>query len=463
MDTNSLSIEKFKGPKYRRLYDALDRAIRSGMLRPGARLPPVRELAWQLKITPGTVARAYQLATDDGLLEATVGRGTFVRSAERSLADMPANDIASLDNDQHLNFRNGHIIDVGQSALMADILREIAGSDSFDLGRYAQTSELHSCQQAATDWLIGRGINARSSDLILTHGGHNAVMVALISILHGRDPVIVTSNLVYPGFRQSARICRASLIGVDSDADGICPDQLEAVCRKHRPQALLVSSNVHNPTCVQTPTHRREAIAALARKYDFQIIEDDVYGTLIENPPTGYDVMCPDRTWYATSLSKCFAAGVRIGFLQCPPGKGELGTRVMQGMSLSISHLLTRMTEQLLNSGAIVDFARRLASENTARVEIARQILANWDVQSRYGVNLIWIRKPDRWTSGAFLTMCERRGVMVAPGDNFTLPGDRAPNSVRLTLSGAPDFPALHAGLKTVDAVLRSGPQGMLT
>ena len=98
MDTNSLSIEKFKGPKYRRLYDALDRAIRSGMLRPGARLPPVRELAWQLKITPGTVARAYQLATDDGLLEATVGRGTFVRSAERSLADMPANDIASLDN-----------------------------------------------------------------------------------------------------------------------------------------------------------------------------------------------------------------------------------------------------------------------------------------------------------------------------------------------------------------------------
>ena len=52
---------------------------------------------------------------------------------------------------------------------------------------------------------------------------------------------------------------------------------------------------------------------------------------------------------------------------------------------------------------------------------------------------------------------------MVAPGDNFTLPGDRAPNSVRLTLSDAPDFPALQAGLKTVDAVLRSGPQGMLT
>ena len=74
MDTKSiLSLEQRSGPKYRRLFDAIESSIRLGVLPKGARLPPVRTLAYQLKITPGTVARAYQLATDEGLLAATVG------------------------------------------------------------------------------------------------------------------------------------------------------------------------------------------------------------------------------------------------------------------------------------------------------------------------------------------------------------------------------------------------------
>jgi DNA-binding GntR family transcriptional regulator len=71
-------LTQFEGPKYLALSHALRDAVRKGDLPEGTRLPPVRELAWQLAITPGTVARAYQIVTQEGLLEATVGRGTFV-------------------------------------------------------------------------------------------------------------------------------------------------------------------------------------------------------------------------------------------------------------------------------------------------------------------------------------------------------------------------------------------------
>ncbi|MDN5567262.1 MAG: GntR family transcriptional regulator, partial [Paracoccus sp. (in: a-proteobacteria)] len=50
------------GPKFRALANALRLAARSGELAPGTRLPPMRDLAWRLKVTTGTVARAYQLA-----------------------------------------------------------------------------------------------------------------------------------------------------------------------------------------------------------------------------------------------------------------------------------------------------------------------------------------------------------------------------------------------------------------
>ncbi|WP_461307644.1 GntR family transcriptional regulator, partial [Albidovulum sp.] len=79
MDTIWLpDLRHHDGPKYLALTRCLREAVRDGSLPEGARLPPVRELAWRLGMTPGTVARAYQIATQEGLLEAAVGRGTFV-------------------------------------------------------------------------------------------------------------------------------------------------------------------------------------------------------------------------------------------------------------------------------------------------------------------------------------------------------------------------------------------------
>ena len=70
--------------KYIVLIQSLRAAVRSGELSVGFKLPPVRELAWQLGITPGTVARAYKMAVAEGLVETTVGRGTFVSEGERA-------------------------------------------------------------------------------------------------------------------------------------------------------------------------------------------------------------------------------------------------------------------------------------------------------------------------------------------------------------------------------------------
>ena len=77
-DTNVIQVSfgEDSRPKYAVLESAVRAAIDRGALPPGTRLPPVRELAWKIGVTPGTVARAYSRLTDKGILSAAVGRGT---------------------------------------------------------------------------------------------------------------------------------------------------------------------------------------------------------------------------------------------------------------------------------------------------------------------------------------------------------------------------------------------------
>src|SRR3569623_1843698 len=72
------TLEDSARPLVERLLGALERDIRSGVLPPGQRLPPQRELAWFLKVSLGTVTKAYAEAERRGLTQATVGRGTYV-------------------------------------------------------------------------------------------------------------------------------------------------------------------------------------------------------------------------------------------------------------------------------------------------------------------------------------------------------------------------------------------------
>jgi GntR family transcriptional regulator len=65
-------------PAYRQLVDQVHDAVRLGLLRPGDRLPSVREVVGQVMINPNTVLRAYRELEADGTVEAVQGRGTFI-------------------------------------------------------------------------------------------------------------------------------------------------------------------------------------------------------------------------------------------------------------------------------------------------------------------------------------------------------------------------------------------------
>lgn len=67
-------------PVYAQLVEQIEQQVRSGALRPGDQLPTVRQLAAQLRINFNTVARAYRLLDQAGLISTQQGRGTYIVS-----------------------------------------------------------------------------------------------------------------------------------------------------------------------------------------------------------------------------------------------------------------------------------------------------------------------------------------------------------------------------------------------
>lgn len=70
-------------PIYRQLADQINAQVRSGALKTGTQLPTVREMAEKLRLSPGTVKKAYDCLQEMGDIEMTRRRGTFVKYVHR--------------------------------------------------------------------------------------------------------------------------------------------------------------------------------------------------------------------------------------------------------------------------------------------------------------------------------------------------------------------------------------------
>lgn len=74
-----MKIEPNSGiPIYLQIVDWIKNAALYGRYRHGDRIPPVRELALELRINPNTVAKAYRILQDEGWLESRPGGGNFI-------------------------------------------------------------------------------------------------------------------------------------------------------------------------------------------------------------------------------------------------------------------------------------------------------------------------------------------------------------------------------------------------
>ncbi len=450
------SLDGRAGPKYRAVAESIREAIAGGDLPLGAKLPPVRDLAWRLSITPGTVARAYTILTDDGVLESHVGRGTFVagRPAPAARPDVP---LFVKDNSGVVDLRSSPVPDVGQGRIIARMLSRIAANSNYTDYPSAETD--HGARSAVADW-IGQDVAGRVTpeDVVLAHGAQNAILIALQSLLTGPAPVILTEELTYPGVRHAARLLRAKVVPVAMDRDGIRPDALEEACRAHGGQVLVTAAMVHSPTTRCTPLARKQELAALARRFQLQVLEDDCFrlGDFGEAP--AYRAMLPERGWYLSSLTKSVSSSLRFGFMVCPSDRADAARSAAQSSFYGLPQPIIDLGEALIRSGEAARIRQDVLAADRHRVQLAVNALGGWDIEWRPDVPFVWLKLPRGWRPSTFMAACEARGVRIKSADEFALEDGLAPSAVRIACNSTGSESEYQAALTTMARLLENPP-----
>jgi len=419
-------------------------------------MPPVRDLAWSLGITPGTVARAYKMAAEEGLVDTVVGRGTFVSGG--LVTDPVPEPLISIVQPEYLDFRAVRVPELGQGRLIRETLAGLGPDKEAGYTDYPTDETDLAARQAVADWIgPDRAGRIGAQDIVLGLGAQNSVIMALQTILHGAHPVILTEALAYPGVRHAGRLLRAQLIGVEMDGQGIRPDRLEDALKRHGGQALLTASEVHSPTTQRTTMARRQEIAELARRYQLQIIEDDCHCVTRPDEPA-YRGICPERAWFISSLTKSVSPALRFGYAAAPRGQAEIARQVAQSSFYGLPQPILDICAELLNSGAAEEIRAGVEQSYVERVRIAVNILGQWDITWRPEAPFLWLKLPQGWRGSTFARACESERIRIKPADEFALPDGHAPNAVRLALTAAVPRSDFETALEKMSTMLARPP-----
>ena len=454
------------GPKYKAVAETIRREVAAGRLSQGDKLPPVRELAWQFKITPGTVARAYSILTEEGLLFAEVGRGTFVAGPRSVQADAPYVPI-EIDAVPHnsprevyrVNMLSPVLPSIGQADLIREALAEVAIDPPSGVMHYPGRPNTKPAQEAAFEWLRGCPLGEiTAEDVVLTLGGQHAIMLVMQAALFGRRPTILVEELAYAGFRRAAELMRADVVAVEMDADGLIPEALEAACLKTDAQLLCTSPEVHNPTVRSTPLERRKALVAVAERHNLQIMEDDCYRMGPDRGAT-YRQLAPTRGWYVSSIAKTITPALRLGFAIAPEGRmNDLRRAVEHGM-FGLPTPMMDLAAKLLRDPRLIPITERAREIYREYIQIAVDTLGHHDVVWRDDVPFMWLTLPIGWRAGAFCQAAEAAEVPVRSAEEFAGRDTRARHKVRLALNAGVSKDSYRAAMHRLRALLDNPPE----
>jgi GntR family transcriptional regulator len=94
-------------PIYLQVIEQVKRGVALGTLTPGEQLPTVKALALQLTVNANTIARAYRDLEREGVIETSVGRGSFVRAGENGSARALGVEVAAPHLDEAVRAAKG--------------------------------------------------------------------------------------------------------------------------------------------------------------------------------------------------------------------------------------------------------------------------------------------------------------------------------------------------------------------
>ena len=356
------------------------RRIDERVFRPGLRMPSIRKLATDKHVSRFTVVEAYERLVALGYLEARRGSGFYVRERETvaALSSMPgsgplsgasgpaAPPVASTidvpwllnnilqatasDKAPGLGYLPSRWLD---GDMLANALKGLGRQGGRAMLRYGSAQGFLPLRQQLQIRLAESEIGARPEQIVLMSGITQAIDLVARHYVRPGDSVLVGDPAWFQMFgrfvAQGAR-----LLGVPYTAAGLDLDALETLAETWRPKILVINSLMHNPTGTSLTAAKAHRLLQLAERYDFMILEDDIYGDLCPPDLPAVRLATLDqlrRVIYLGSFTKTLAPNLRVGFAACEIGLAKALTDQKMLSGLTSPELGERIVYRVLTEG----------------------------------------------------------------------------------------------------------------
>jgi DNA-binding transcriptional MocR family regulator len=435
----SLSVGQNGGqPLADQIVAGIKRQIDDRHLRPGTKLPSIRNFAETYKVSRFTVVEAYDRLVAMGYLQSRRGAGFYTTAA--SAHAQPAHAVAS-DNhkrNEQLVWLIRRLLEADESCVLAggpwlpnswldeagirQSLNVLARKNGAYLLEYGHPFGYLPLREHLALMLAGLGITARASQILLTQGTSQALELVIRYLLKPGDAALVDDPGYYNMFG-NLRLQGVEMLAVPRNPDGPNLAVLEKLAADHRPKVFFTQSVMQNPTGADISPHVAFKVLQAAERHNFIVVEDDIFCDLqTKTTPRLATLDQLNRVIYARSFSKTLSGSLRVGFVACAQGIANELADIKMLTSITTSQFTERLVYLMLIDGHYRKYLSRLHERLAeARLNVVRAF-------ERIGLELfaepvdgmfVWARFPHVEDSLLLAEAAQHDGIMLAPGAVF--------------------------------------------
>jgi DNA-binding transcriptional MocR family regulator len=323
--------------RYERLAEDLSGFIVAGNLRPGERLPSVRRLSRERRLSISTVLQALHQLEDRGLVEARPQSGYFVRHAAARRAQPSARSTPEGPVPVDVSQRLMRVLQTSILPGVAPLAAALPSSSLMPLAALQRlyggvarrhprlleaSSHINMDEPALVRQLVLRSLGwtgpLAADELVITNSCTEALSLCLRAVTSPGDTVAVES----PGYYLMLQLLETlGLKALEIPTDprrGMSIEALDLVTRESRVAACLLVANASNPLGSIMPDENKRRLARLTAERGVAVIEDDIYGDLHFGRERPWPIKAFDtagNVMLCASFSKSLSPALRIGFV----------------------------------------------------------------------------------------------------------------------------------------------------
>jgi GntR family transcriptional regulator, regulator for abcA and norABC len=427
---------------YKQLAEYIENGIADGTFPPDKPLPSERTLAKELNVNRSTVIAAYDELESNGLIQRNRGSGTTISKdiwgitrkripswnryieAGSFLPNLPVTQRIRREAVEHkiINLASGEL---SEDLFPLHYLREITSTRSFigSLGYDHPQGNAILRETIAKHVKQYRKIETNPSSILITSGAQQALHLVVQCLLKQGDAVALEDpsyNFNLPIFKSAG--LRPFYIPVNEN--GINPDDLLSLHKKHRIRMIFLNPSFQNPTGALLSEKKRKAILEISSEHGIPVVEDDPYSLTSftgEKVSTLKSMDVNGNVLYISSLSKIVASGLRIGWIIGPTSVIERLSDAKQQIDFGHASFTQWIANDFLESE---NFHSHIANLNKQLEKRRDQIISSLDFYLKDEVDYftpmggihIWCRIKKEMNDMQLLEESIKRGVIYVPG-----------------------------------------------